>query len=144
MKFNLLSCVSVAAVAVAVGFPAFGAEATPARQPAVALGTKSVTVFMVLSSDQPLPSGMSKKVAELVGLFLECGGMKEIEIAEAQFTPPPKADLATIAQNLRQVRAIAARWHRVRTVRPVHRVTGKRRHRDPPRRGRSARECRAD
>ena len=41
---------------------------------------------------------MSKNLAELVGLFLERGGMKKIEIADTQFSPPEKNDLAKLAE----------------------------------------------
>ena len=63
---------------------------------------KSVTVFpIVLNSGAPIPgvsADMSKNMAELVGLFLERAGMKEIEIADAKFIPPQKADLAKAAE----------------------------------------------
>jgi hypothetical protein len=84
----------------------FAAAAPP---PSAALKTssiaKSVTVFpIVLTVDTPaaqppqLPPGMSKNLAEWVGLFLERGGMKQIEIADAKFSPPEKADLTTAAE----------------------------------------------
>jgi hypothetical protein len=41
---------------------------------------------------------MSKDLAELVGLMLERGGMKEIEIADTQFTPAETDDLAKLAE----------------------------------------------
>lgn len=62
----------------------------------------SVTVFpIVLNSGAPMAgvsADMSKKMAEVVGLLLERGGMEEIEIADARFVPPEKADLAAAAE----------------------------------------------
>ncbi len=62
----------------------------------------SVTVFpdrLEFRTPIPgVPADMSKKVAELVGLCLERGGMKEVEIADAQFSPPEKDDLAEVAE----------------------------------------------
>jgi hypothetical protein len=40
---------------------------------------------------------MSKNIAEMVGLLLERGGMKPVEIAAAQFSPPKDADSARLA-----------------------------------------------
>ena len=63
---------------------------------------KSVTVYpIILNSGAPMPgvsADMSKHMAELVGLFLERGGMKETEIADAKFIPPQDADLAKAAE----------------------------------------------
>ncbi len=60
-----------------------------------------MTVFpIVLNSGAPIPGvspAMSKNIAEMVGLLLERGGMKPIEIAAAQFSPPKDADLAKLA-----------------------------------------------
>ena len=62
---------------------------------------KSVTVFpIVLNSGAPIPGvspAMSKNIAEMVGLLLERGGMKPVEIAAAQFSPPKDADSARLA-----------------------------------------------
>ena len=64
--------------------------------------TKSITVFpIVLNSGAPIPgvsADMSKNVAELVGLLLERGGMKDIDIADAAFAPPENADLGKSAE----------------------------------------------
>jgi hypothetical protein len=122
MRHDLLSYAAPALVVLAVGLPAYSVErdapatgtnpdvasdakmgeksdAKMGTKSVVKLGAKSVTVFpVVLTSDQPLPPGMSKKVAELVGLLLERAGMKEIEIGDVSFAPPAKADLATIAE----------------------------------------------
>ena len=69
---------------------------TPASVP------KSVTVFpVVLNSGVPIPgvsADMSKNMAELIGLMLERGGMKEIEIGNTKFVPAEKADLAKAAE----------------------------------------------
>ena len=58
---------------------------------------KSITIFpIVLNSGAPIPgvsADMSKNIAQVIGLLLERGGMSDIEIAEAAFTPPQNADL---------------------------------------------------
>ncbi len=63
---------------------------------------QSVTIFpIVLNSGQPsdgVAPEMPKKLAELVGLMLERGGVKEIEIAETRFTPAGEADLGKLAE----------------------------------------------
>jgi hypothetical protein len=41
---------------------------------------------------------MSKNLAELVGLFLERGGVREIEIADTQFSPSEKDNLGKLAE----------------------------------------------
>jgi hypothetical protein len=54
-----------------------------------------------LNSGEPIDgvaAGMPKKLAELVGLMLERGGVKEIEIAETRFTPADEADGAKLAE----------------------------------------------
>ncbi|MEN6558040.1 MAG: hypothetical protein ABFC54_07660 [Thermoguttaceae bacterium] len=67
---------------------------------------RSVTIFpIVINSGGPMPdvsADMSKNMAELVGLFLERGGMKDIEIADAKFAPPEKAELAKTAEAFAQ------------------------------------------
>jgi hypothetical protein len=83
-------------------FPAGGEEpASPPAPNASPLAT-SVTVYpIILNSGAPMPgvsADMSKHMAELVGLFLERGGMKETEIADAKFIPPQDADLAKVAE----------------------------------------------
>jgi hypothetical protein len=61
-----------------------------------------VTVFpVVLNSGTPMPgvsADMPKNMAELIGLMLERGEMKEIEIADTKFIPSEKADLAKLAE----------------------------------------------
>ena len=61
-----------------------------------------MTVFpVVLNSGEPIsgvPANMSKNIAEMVGLFLERGGVKEVEIADAPFAPPQNADLAKLSE----------------------------------------------
>jgi hypothetical protein len=81
------------------------ADAPPSAAPRVSASAsiaKSVTIFpIVLNSGAPMPgvsADMSKNMAELVGLMLERGGMKEIEIANAKFIPPQEADLAKVAE----------------------------------------------
>ncbi len=63
---------------------------------------KSVTVFPIGLNSRTVragvPADMAKNVAELVGLFLERGGVKEIEIADAQFSPPEKGDQAKVSE----------------------------------------------
>ena len=67
---------------------------------------KSVTVFpIVLNSGKPIDGvapTMPKEFAELVGLMLERGGVKEIEIAETQYSPPEGDDLAGLAESFGQ------------------------------------------
>ena len=89
MKLWLFSSVALVAAACCV-LPVAGAEEPANPIPPAALATaKSVTVFpIVLNSGKPIHGvapDMSKNLAELVGLFLERGGVKEIEIADAQF-----------------------------------------------------------
>jgi hypothetical protein len=81
------------------------ADAPPSAAPQVSASSsiaKSVTVFpIVLNSSAPIPgvsADMSKNMAELVGLMLERGGVKEIEIADTKFIPSEKADLAKAAE----------------------------------------------
>ncbi|MEN6407337.1 MAG: hypothetical protein ABFC77_12815 [Thermoguttaceae bacterium] len=80
------------------------ADATPAAP--VGVAEKTVTVFpIVINSGAPMPgvsADMSKNMAELIGLFLERGGMKDIEIADAKFMPPQDADLAKAAEAFAQ------------------------------------------
>jgi len=99
------SICSQIALAVAVScavFPACADEPASPNRPDASATAKSVTVFpIVLNAGKPIngvPAGMSKNMAELVGLFLERGGVKEIEIADTQFTPYEKDDLAASAK----------------------------------------------
>ena len=82
--------------------PAYADEPVGQNRPDASATAKSVTVFpIVLNAGKPIdgvPAGMSKNLAELVGLFLERGGMKDVEIADARFTPSEKDDLAASAR----------------------------------------------
>ena len=105
MRLCLLSHVTLAFAVFFAVSPTYGGEPGGPQTPDAAQVTKSVTVFpIVLRPEKPLPPGtslppgMSKNMAELVGLFLELGGMKEIEIADAEFSPPDKGDLAQTAE----------------------------------------------
>ncbi len=80
------------------------ADAPPSaasQVPASSSIAQSVTVFpIVLNSGAPIPgvpAEMSETLVRVVGLMLERGGMKEIEIANAKFIPPQDADLAKVA-----------------------------------------------
>lgn len=55
----------------------------------------SLTVVGVNLAGKPM-----KRVAEVVGLFLERAGMKNLEISESEFSPPEGADLAQTGQAL--------------------------------------------
>jgi hypothetical protein len=63
---------------------------------------KSVTVFpIILNTGGPIPGvepDMVKNITELVGLFLERGGVKDVEISDARFLPPADADLAKLSE----------------------------------------------
>lgn len=104
MKLPQIFRVTLAFGVFLAAFPTYGGEQARPQTPGAAQVAKSVTVFpIVLRREQPLPpgtlpAGMSKNMAELVGLFLELGGMKEVEIADTQFSPPDKADLAVAAE----------------------------------------------
>jgi hypothetical protein len=102
MRLNLLSCVMLAAAACLAALPAFADEAAGPNRPDGATTPKSVTVFpIVLNSGKPIAgvsADMSKNMAELVGLFLERGGIQDVEIADAQFVPPEKDDLPQVSE----------------------------------------------
>jgi hypothetical protein len=102
MRVCLSSRVVPALAAVLLVVPLYGGEPSASPKPDVASHVRSVTVFpIVLGSGTPIagvPADMSKNVAELVGLFLERGGMKEIEIVDATFAPPKEADLAKLSE----------------------------------------------
>ncbi len=102
MKLWLFSSVALVAAACCV-LPVAGAEEPANPIPPAALATaKSVTVFpIVLNSGKPIHGvapDMSKNLAELVGLFLERGGVKEIEIADAQFSPSEGDSMDKLAE----------------------------------------------
>jgi hypothetical protein len=106
MRVCLLSHVALAFAATFAAVPACGEEPATPRSPDAASGAKSVTVFPVLLGPGTptfrIAPGAPKKVAEFVGLLLERGGMKEIEVADAEFSPPEKADLAKVAEAFSQ------------------------------------------
>src|SRR5271157_15058 len=102
MRLSLFSQVAFAVAAFCASLPAWADEpAGPSRSDASKNG-KSVTVFpIVLNSGKPIvgvAANMSKDVTELVGLFLERGGAKRIEIADTPFLPSEKDDLAKLAE----------------------------------------------
>ena len=94
MKRHLFSNLLLFVAAFCVAVPVSADEPAVPAQP-------SATVFpIVLNSGKPIagvPADMSKNLAELVGLFLERGGMKKIEIAGTQFLPPEENDSAKLA-----------------------------------------------
>jgi hypothetical protein len=102
MQFRICSILGQFVVGLAVTFHAYGAEPAGGTNSDVSAKAKSVTIFpIVLNSGSPMagvPADMPKRMAELIGLFLERGGMEEIEIAEAKFSPPEKADLDKTAE----------------------------------------------
>ena len=100
MSVRLFSRAALALAACCAVLPAWADEpAGPNRPDATA---KSVTVFpIVLNSGKPIDGvspKMSRELAELVGLMLERGGVKDVEIAEAQFTPAEANDLGKLAE----------------------------------------------
>ncbi len=101
MRSGRLPHLAVAFAAFLSAFPVRGEEPIKPRSPDAPSRARSVTVFpIVLGSGAPLAgvsADMSKNVAQLVGLLLERGGMPEIEIADAEFSPPKEADLAKLA-----------------------------------------------
>lgn len=102
MAASVVAVVLVAAVAIvpwrlaAAPPSAVDSSADPAK------AATSVTVFpVVLNSGAPMPGvsrDMSQKMAEVIGLMLERAGMKDVEIADAKFTPPQDADVAKTAE----------------------------------------------
>ena len=95
MRLCLFAWITLALAAL----PVYGAEPAPRQSSAPPSMAKSVTVFpIVLTTDKPLPPGMAKKIAEVVGLLLERGGIKEIEVADAAFSPPKEGDPAKVAE----------------------------------------------
>jgi hypothetical protein len=102
MKLRLFSQVALAAAACWAVLPARADEPMAANRANASATPKSATVFpIVLNSGKPIDgvaANMSKDLAELVGLFLERAGVKEIEIADARFSPSEKDDLAKLAE----------------------------------------------
>ena len=104
MKLCLSLCATLALIVSFATFRSYAGEQAGPPAADAAQVAKSVTVFpIVLRPEKPLPPGalppeMSKNMAELVGLFLELGGMKDVEIADTEFSPPEKADLAQTAE----------------------------------------------
>jgi len=99
----MFSQVMLAVAASCAALPAAAGEPAGPSRPNASVTAKSVTVFpIVLNAGKPVngvPASMSKNLAELVGLFLERGGVKDIEIADAQFTPAENDDLAALAKS---------------------------------------------
>jgi hypothetical protein len=104
MRLWLFSHIAVAIAAGCVVLPSYADEPANSNHSDAAATAKSVTVFpVVLNSGKPIQGvapDMSKNLAELVGLLLERGGVKEIEIADKQFSPPEKDkdNLAKLAE----------------------------------------------
>ncbi|MGO9114662.1 MAG: hypothetical protein ACLP9L_36055 [Thermoguttaceae bacterium] len=102
MKRSLFFQVALAFVACCAVVPARADEPTGPSRADASAAPKSVTVFpIVLNSGKPIngvPANMSKNLAEIVGLMLERGGVREIEIADTQFVPSEKDDLAKAAE----------------------------------------------
>jgi len=94
--------VTLAVAACCVVSPAFAEPPASPNRSGASATAKSVTVFpIVLNSGKPIaevPANMSKNLAEIVGLMLERGGVKEIEIGNTQFVPSEKDDLAKLAE----------------------------------------------
>jgi hypothetical protein len=102
----LLSRVALAVAACCTAVPIYADEPPAPNRPEATVTVKSVTVFpIVLNSGKPIEgvaANMSKNLAELIGLFLERGGVKEIELADNQFSPAEKDDLAKMAESFGQ------------------------------------------
>lgn len=102
MKLRLPCPVTLAVAAFLGGLPALAAQPTGENRSDASPTAKSVTVFpIVLNSGKPIPgvpADMSKTAAELVGLFLEVGGIKDVEIGDTAFSPPDNADLTGVAE----------------------------------------------
>jgi hypothetical protein len=102
MRLCLFSSAALAVAVCCTILSAWADEAASANRAQATATAKSVTVFpIVLNSGKPIPgvaASMSKTLAEVVGLMLERGGMKEIEIADRQFTPAETDDLAKLAE----------------------------------------------
>ena len=101
MRLCLFSQAALVVAACSAVLPAYADQPPGENRSDAPAKAKSVTVFpIVLNSGKPIAGvapNMSKNLAELVGLFLERGGVKEIEIADTQFTPSEKDDLARSA-----------------------------------------------
>jgi hypothetical protein len=101
MKLWLFFPLVLAAAAYCAVFPARAGEPAGPNRAGASATAKSVTVFpIVLNSGKPIPgvaTNMSKNLAEVIGLMLERGGVQQIEIADTQFLPSEKDDLAKLA-----------------------------------------------
>ena len=101
MRLCLFCHVTLAVAVCCAPLPAGADEPVGPNSSDAATMAKSVTVFpIVLNSGKPIDgvaANMSKDLAELVGLLLERGGMKEIQIADTKFSPGEKDDLAKVA-----------------------------------------------
>lgn len=92
-----MRCIWLSLIAVAGALllePAANAEAS--EQPQAKTG--SVTVFPVaISSEQELPIGVRKGIAEVIGMLLERTGLEEVELAEATFSLPESDNVDQVA-----------------------------------------------
>jgi len=94
----VFACVLTAMLAVGVllPVPAWAEEKSPA--PAVENALNSVTVFPVVCKPQTdLVVDLPKRVAAVVGLFLEKAGVEDVALAEAAFESPDTDDVDQIA-----------------------------------------------
>ena len=102
MRLCLFSQAALIVAACSAVLPACADQPAGANRSDASAKAKSVTVFpIVLNSGKPIDGvapNMSKNLAELVGLLLERGGVKEIAIADTQFSPSEKDDLAKSAE----------------------------------------------
>jgi len=78
-----------------VSMQASGGESLPA---AAEKAEKSVTVFpIVIKPEQRFGTDFAKRVAAVVGLFLEKAGVENVELSVATFNSPDTDDVTTIA-----------------------------------------------
>jgi len=75
-----------------------GGSTLGADEPLVEIRQKSVTVYpIVVTPSKDIPASFPMRVAEVVGLFLERGGMESVEIGDVTFSPPDTDDATTLA-----------------------------------------------
>jgi len=102
MRLCLFTPFALAIAACFVVLQTYADEPAGQKRSDASATAKSVTVFpIVLNSGKPIEgvdANMSKNLAEIVGLLLERGGVKEIEIADSQFIPAEKDDQAKVAE----------------------------------------------
>ena len=73
-------------------------EALQAEEPAVQARQKSVTVYpIVITPAKNIGAELPVRIAELLGAFLERGGMEKIEIAPSAFSPPDTDSISELA-----------------------------------------------